>query len=77
MYHFEFDSKKRNSNLNKHGMDFVEAQGFWDDLTSSKSKRNQTMNPVLSPLAVLGKTLVSSHNILRRYYPNNCGEVLT
>jgi len=31
MYHFEFDSKKSSSNLNKHGIDFVEAQGLLDD----------------------------------------------
>ena len=31
MYHFEFDGIKSSSNLNKHGIDFVEAQGIWDD----------------------------------------------
>ena len=31
MYSFEFDSKKSDSNLNKHGIDFVEAQALWDD----------------------------------------------
>lgn len=28
---FEFDHKKSSSNLNKHGIDFVEAQMLWDD----------------------------------------------
>lgn len=31
MYSFEFDSAKSNINLNKHGIDFVEAQRIWDD----------------------------------------------
>lgn len=28
---FEFDPKKSNSNKNKHGIDFVEAQELWND----------------------------------------------
>lgn len=28
---FEFDSRKSASNKKKHGIDFVEAQGLWDD----------------------------------------------
>ncbi len=28
---FEFDRKKSNSNKQKHGIDFVEAQALWDD----------------------------------------------
>jgi len=28
---FEFDSKKSNDNKKKHGIDFDEAQGLWDD----------------------------------------------
>ena len=28
---FEFDSKKSNDNKKKHGIDFYEAQGLWDD----------------------------------------------
>ena len=31
MYGFEFDKKKSASNLNKHGIDFVEAQKIWHD----------------------------------------------
>lgn len=31
MYTFEFDSAKSESNRSKHGMDFVEAQGLWND----------------------------------------------
>jgi len=29
---FEFDEKKSTDNLNKHGIDFVEAQQIWADL---------------------------------------------
>jgi len=31
MLSFEFDSRKSNSNLKKHGIDFVEAQLLWLD----------------------------------------------
>jgi uncharacterized protein len=31
MYSFEFDPAKSESNRSKHGIDFVEAQGLWDD----------------------------------------------
>ncbi|WP_250654860.1 BrnT family toxin [Alkalimarinus coralli] len=31
MYNFEFDHKKSNSNLDKHGIDFNEAQSLWGD----------------------------------------------
>jgi len=29
---FEFDPKKSDSNKNKHGIDFIEAQKLWNDL---------------------------------------------
>ena len=32
MYSFEFDAKKSESNLEKHGIDFVDAQAVWQDL---------------------------------------------
>ena len=31
MADFEFDGKKSASNLEKHGIDFVDAQELWDD----------------------------------------------
>lgn len=31
MIHFEFDETKSQSNLQKHGIDFVDAQLLWDD----------------------------------------------
>ncbi|MDT8991925.1 BrnT family toxin [Curvibacter sp. APW13] len=31
MQAFEFDETKSASNRDKHGIDFVEAQGLWDD----------------------------------------------
>ena len=31
MYSFEFDKNKSASNLNKHGIDFVDAQKLWHD----------------------------------------------
>jgi uncharacterized protein len=29
---FEYDKDKSRSNKNKHGIDFLEAQGLWDDV---------------------------------------------
>lgn len=31
MIEFEFDTKKSLTNLNKHGIDFVQAQAVWSD----------------------------------------------
>ena len=31
MHNFEFDQNKSDSNLEKHGIDFVEAQDLWND----------------------------------------------
>jgi hypothetical protein len=31
MYSFEYDERKSQSNLKKHGIDFVEAQALWND----------------------------------------------
>ncbi len=31
MYAFEYDERKSQSNLKKHGIDFVEAQTLWKD----------------------------------------------
>jgi len=32
MIKFEFDEKKSQTNLEKHGIDFVDAQRLWDDM---------------------------------------------
>lgn len=32
MYSFEFDEQKSQINLEKHGIDFVQAQELWNDL---------------------------------------------
>ena len=31
MYAFEYDERKRQGNLKKHGIDFVDAQALWED----------------------------------------------
>jgi uncharacterized protein len=31
MHNFEFDEAKSRANLDKHGIDFVAAQGLWND----------------------------------------------
>jgi len=31
MYHFEYHEEKSHSNLEKHGIDFIESQKLWND----------------------------------------------
>ena len=35
---FEFDENKSQSNLDKHGIDFLEAQKIWDDLDRAEAR---------------------------------------
>ncbi len=41
---FEFDTSKSKANLEKHGIDFLEAQQLWEDEAGSKSQREQKTN---------------------------------
>ena len=42
MYAFEFDEGKSTSNLEKHGIDFFEAQKLWKDPNFIELKANTT-----------------------------------
>ncbi|MBU4316612.1 MAG: BrnT family toxin [Proteobacteria bacterium] len=46
---FKFDPKKSDSNQNKHGIDFIEAQGLWDDidLLEIPAKTTDEMRPLV------------------------------
>lgn len=45
MYSFEFDPKKSQSNLEKHGIDFVAAQDLWQDVRFIELNAKSTEEP--------------------------------
>ena len=45
MYEFEFDEEKSKSNLEKHGIDFLEAQKLWKDPDFVELKAKTTDEP--------------------------------
>lgn len=44
-YEFEYDSLKSQSNKEKHGIDFVEAQGIWSDIERVEIQAISTTEP--------------------------------
>lgn len=47
MYSFEFDDRKSQTNLKKHGIDFIEAQQIWDDPDLVEIQARSTDEPRL------------------------------
>ena len=45
MYSFEFDDKKSQSNLKKHGIDFIDAQQLWNDPDFVEIQASSTEEP--------------------------------
>ena len=45
MYYFEYDEKKSNSNLGKHGIDFLDAQELWLDPDVIEIEANCEIEP--------------------------------
>jgi uncharacterized DUF497 family protein len=45
MYTFEYDHLKSQANLEKHGIDFVDAQLIWDDPDFTEIKTNSDDEP--------------------------------
>ena len=45
MYSFEFDDKKSQSNLKKHGIDFIDAQQIWNDPAFVEIQAKSTEEP--------------------------------
>ena len=45
MYSFEFDDKKSQSNLKKHGIDFIDAQQIWNDPDFVEIQAKSTEEP--------------------------------
>jgi uncharacterized DUF497 family protein len=51
---FEFDTRKSRSNLNKHGIDFIEAQQLWNDPDLIEVPARTTDEPRFLIVAKLG-----------------------
>lgn len=58
---FEFDSKKSDSNKQKHGIDFYEAQALWDDPDLIEIPVKTIDEPRYLVIGKLGKILVGSN----------------
>ncbi len=54
---FEFDTSKSKANLEKHGIDFVEAQQLWEDKDRLEIEARTEDEPRSVLIAVLGQKL--------------------
>jgi len=54
MYSFEFDPKKSESNLKKHGIDFVNAQLIWQDTDFIEVQAKSDDEPRLLVVGMIG-----------------------
>ena len=52
---FEFDSKKSDSNKNKHGIDFTEAQELWNDVDLLEIPAKTTNEMRFLVIGIIGK----------------------
>ena len=54
MYSFEFDPKKSESNLEKHGIDFVDAQAIWQDSDFIEVMARSNDEPMALVIGMIG-----------------------
>ncbi|MDY6971693.1 MAG: BrnT family toxin [Thermodesulfobacteriota bacterium] len=52
---FEFDPKKSDSNKNKHGIDFIEAQELWNDVDLLEIPAKTTDEMRLLVIGIIGE----------------------
>jgi uncharacterized protein len=52
---FEFDPEKSNTNKNKHGIDFVEAQKLWNDIDLLEIPAKTTDEPRFLVIGKMGE----------------------
>ena len=64
MIDFEFDGEKSLSNLNKHGIDFHEAQALWDDPDLLEFPANSDNEP---RFLVIGRIATKSWSAIITY----------
>jgi uncharacterized protein len=63
---FEFDTSKSKANLEKHGIDFVEAQQLWEDKDRLEIEARTEDEPRSILIAVLGQKLWSAFFTYRK-----------
>ena len=63
---FEFDASKSKANLEKHGIDFVEAQRLWEDEDRLEIPARTEDEPRHVLIAALGQKLWSAFFTYRR-----------
>lgn len=63
---FEFDTLKSTINLEKHGIDFVEAQQLWEDKDRLEIEARTEDEPRYVLIAVLGQKLWSAFFTYRK-----------
>ena len=63
---FEFDASKSKANLEKHGIDFVEAQQLWEDEDRLEIPARTEDEPRHVLIAALGQKLWSAFFTYRR-----------
>jgi uncharacterized protein len=63
---FEFDASKSKANLEKHGIDFVEAQQLWDDKDRLEFTARTEDEPRYVLVAALGQKLWSAFFTYRK-----------
>ncbi len=65
MYEFEFDVEKNQSNLEKHGIDFLEAQKLWKDPDFVELKAKTTDEPRYIVIGKINKKYWSAITTVR------------
>lgn len=63
---FEFDTLKSTANLEKHGIDFVEAQQLWEDKDRLEIEARTEDEPRYVLIAALGQKLWSAFFTYRK-----------
>ena len=65
MIEFEFDEEKSQSNLRKHGIDFLTAQSLWDDPDFVEIKAKSDDEPRFLVIGLLDETCWSAVTTMR------------
>jgi uncharacterized protein len=62
---FEYDPSKSASNNEKHGINFVEAQGLWKDDKAIETEARSDLEPRFHRIAKLGEAIWSAYYTMR------------
>ena len=73
MADFEFDPAKSESNLVKHGIDFISAQALWNDPDLLEIPARTDDEPRFLVIGRIGSTYWSGHHIPGQCHPAHFG----